>query len=119
MSQLMYVLIIAGVALMMGAAVLIAVSHALQAAKHAATCTTLAASLRDALHRAQLNDVRVAELGDLCERLTSSVHRIRSREGMSNLRARETVDENLQGAAWKDKMRKQLKLATPGAIPKE
>lgn len=117
MSQLMFVFVIVVVALMMGAAVLIAVSQARAAAMHAATCSTLHASLRDALHKSQQNDVRVAELGDLCERLTSSVHKIRSREGMSKLRERETEGENLQGAAWKDKMRKQMKLATP-AFPK-
>ncbi len=119
MYQVTFAVSIVVAALMMGAAVLIAAAAARRAALHAATCSTLAASLRDALHRSQLSDVRVAELGDLCERLTSSVHKIRSREGMSKLRERETADENLQGTAWKESMRKQLKLATPALKQKE
>lgn len=81
-----------------------------QTARHVAQCSTIASELASSLARSRKLETRVAELDDLCERTQESMHKLRSRAGMSARRAADAEQETLTGAAWKDKMRKQLQL---------
>lgn len=91
-------------------AVIVTVVASLIAVRSSARCSTYASKLEHALHSMKLNDVRVTELGELCDALGKSMHKIRSREGMRATRAKE-VDEQLTGQAWKDAQRKKLGLS--------
>jgi len=113
MPALIFAALTVAVVLVSAVACLLAHQAMLKARLHAATCSTYASQLADALRKLKHNDVQVAELGELCEALTKSLHKVRSREGMRALRERDapnSVDE-LKGEAWKAAKRKELRLA--------
>ena len=99
-------------------AALVAVLAALQARSERASCLTYASELAQQLRKTRQLETQVAELDDAWQKSLDQIKRLRSRYGMRDLRERQNVEDdsgaNLQGPAWKEKMRRSLKLL-PGA----
>ncbi len=93
------------------AACLAALQWAKMAHRRSVTCMTLQSELAAELRKQRQNELRVIELADLCERTRESMHKLRSRVGMKELRERSDAAPQLNGAAWKDQQRKQLGLS--------
>jgi hypothetical protein len=86
--------------------------------RHVAQCTKMALEVSVSLARCKKLELQVVELDDLCQSLTASMHKLRSRAGMRELRERnEYVNQNLTGAAWKDAMRKQMRPVLVAGAP--
>lgn len=76
---------------------------------HVAQCSKIASELASSLARCKKLEIEVAELVDVCDRLGESVNKWRGRAARAA--QRETEDESkLQGPAWKEAMRKKLRL---------
>lgn len=107
-----WLLLTVGAVLMQVAVALYVAAKAREALRANASCTTLCLQLSDALANAKKSSARFAELADEVNALQETLHKLRSREGMRDLRARRAAQEqeDIKGAAWKDKMRAQLKL---------
>jgi len=80
----------------------------------AAECSSHRSELTSALAKWRKASVDVAELGEVCERLEQSVNKWRGRAA-SNAKREAASDDltNAQGAEWKEKMRKKLRIGTP------
>lgn len=113
MQVYMLVLILV-VALLQVVVLAIALAAQRRATLAAAQCLMHASQASSAIASNKKLSVDVAELGELCERMQESLNKWRGRAAANAKREADDHDlKKLQGAAWKDQMRKQLKIGTP------